>query len=67
MLWLRRKKLSGCGERRGDPGRVLWDAVDDGALDLSGKPELVRAFSRWFTWSHFAPIVRAAAARRASL
>jgi hypothetical protein len=41
--------------------------VDDGALDLSGQPELVRAFSRWFTWSHFAPIVRAASARRASL
>jgi hypothetical protein len=47
--------------------RLLRDAVDDGALDLSGQPELVRAFSRWFTWSHFAPIVRAASARRASL
>jgi hypothetical protein len=32
----------------------------DGAVDLSGQPELVRAFARWFTWSHFAPIVRAA-------
>jgi DNA-binding HxlR family transcriptional regulator len=49
-------------------GRLLLrDAVDDGALDLSGQPELVRAFSRWFTWSHFAPIVRAASDRRASL
>jgi DNA-binding HxlR family transcriptional regulator len=46
---------------------VLQNAVDDGALVLSGQPELVRAFSRWFTWSHFAPIVRAASARRASL
>jgi DNA-binding HxlR family transcriptional regulator len=46
-------------------GRLpLRDAVDDGALDLSGQPELVRAFSRWFTWSHFAPIVQAASARR---
>jgi hypothetical protein len=42
-------------------GRVsLRDALDDGAVDLSGQPELVRAFSRWFSWSHFAPIVRAA-------
>jgi DNA-binding HxlR family transcriptional regulator len=49
-------------------GRLLLrDAVDDGALDLAGQPELVRAFSRWFTWSHFAPILRAASARRASL
>jgi len=48
-------------------GRLLLrDAVDDGALDLSGQPDLVRAFSRWFTWSHFAPVVRAASARRAS-
>jgi len=47
--------------------RLLRDAVDDGALGLSGQPELVRAFSRWFTWSHFAPILRAASARRASL
>jgi hypothetical protein len=43
-------------------GRVaLRDALDDGALGLSGQPELVRAFSRWFAWSHFAPIARAAA------
>jgi hypothetical protein len=48
-------------------GRLrLRGAVADGALDLSGQPQLVRAFSRWFTWSHFAPIVRAASARRAS-
>ena len=48
-------------------GRLLVrDAVDDGAIDLSGQPELIRAFSRWVTWSHFAPIVRAASNQRAS-
>jgi hypothetical protein len=48
-------------------GRLsLRDAVDDGALDLSGQPDLVRAFSRWFSWSHFAPIVQAASAGRVS-
>ena len=48
-------------------GRLLLrDAVDDGAVDLAGQPDLVRAFSRWFTWSHFAPVVRAASARWAS-
>jgi DNA-binding HxlR family transcriptional regulator len=48
-------------------GRLqVRDAVDDGAIDLSGQPELIRAFSRWFTWSHFAPIVRAASNQRAS-
>jgi DNA-binding HxlR family transcriptional regulator len=42
-------------------GRVpLRDALDDGAVGLAGQPELVRAFARWFTWSHFAPIVGAA-------
>ena len=41
-------------------GRVaLRDALDDGNVSLSGLTSLVRTFSRWFTGSNFAPIVRA--------
>jgi DNA-binding HxlR family transcriptional regulator len=42
----------------------LRDALDDGTVQLTGISSLVRAFSRWFTWSNFAHIVRAAAADR---
>jgi DNA-binding HxlR family transcriptional regulator len=37
----------------------LTDAVAAERVRLSGKPSLVRAFPRWFTWSPFAPAVRA--------
>ncbi|MGH9119620.1 MAG: hypothetical protein ACRD0A_17615 [Acidimicrobiales bacterium] len=46
-------------------GRLsLTDALDDGSVILSGLASLVRHFSRWFTWSNFAPIVRRAASER---
>ena len=45
-------------------GRIaLRDALDDGSVRLTGLNDLVRAFSRWFTWSNFAPIVRARSVR----
>jgi hypothetical protein len=35
-----------------------------GAVRLFGSPSLVRQFTKWFTWSPFAPSARAGAARR---
>jgi DNA-binding HxlR family transcriptional regulator len=37
----------------------LRDALDDGRVRLAGQAALVRAFTRWFTWSSFAPATRA--------
>ena len=46
-------------------GRLdLPTAIGNGAVRLDGAPALVRQFRRWFTWSAFAPTVRAAAAQR---
>jgi DNA-binding HxlR family transcriptional regulator len=42
---------------------TLRDARDDGSVMLTGRSDLVRTFSRWFTGSHFAPIVRSTAAK----
>lgn len=43
-------------------GRLtLLNAIRAGQVTLRGSPGLVRAFPRWFTWSDFAPSIRAAA------
>jgi DNA-binding HxlR family transcriptional regulator len=42
----------------------LQDAIDDGTVKLTGLSGLVRGFYRWFAWSNFAPIVRAATSGR---
>ncbi len=45
-------------------GRLtLRDARDDGSIRITGPSNLVSSFSRWFTGSHFAPIMRAASTR----
>ena len=41
--------------------RTLQSAMREGLVTVEGTPSLVRAFPRWFTWSDFAPAVRAAA------
>jgi DNA-binding HxlR family transcriptional regulator len=41
--------------------RTLSSAMREGLVTVVGAPSLVRAFPRWFTWSDFAPTVRAAA------
>jgi hypothetical protein len=49
-------------------GRIDYaDAVAGGAVRVEGAPRLVRAFPRWFAWSHAAPAVRAALAARGPL
>ena len=42
---------------------TLAHAMRDGLVEVTGVPGMVRAFPRWFTWSDFAPLVRASAAR----
>jgi DNA-binding HxlR family transcriptional regulator len=44
----------------------LSSALSSGDIQLSGAPALVRQFRTWFTWSSFAPAVRAATAQRAA-
>ncbi len=41
--------------------RSLQSAIREGLVTVTGLPGMVRAFPRWFTWSDFAPAVRAAA------
>jgi DNA-binding HxlR family transcriptional regulator len=41
--------------------RTLHSAMLEDLVTVQGPPSLVRAFPRWFTWSDFAPTVRAAA------
>jgi len=41
--------------------RTLHSAMLEDLVTVKGPPSLVRAFPRWFTWSDFAPTVRAAA------
>lgn len=48
-------------------GRDTWRcATEDGRIAVDGAPRLARALPRWFTWSPFAPDVRAAVGRTAS-
>jgi DNA-binding HxlR family transcriptional regulator len=37
---------------------TVREAVQAEAMTLDGSRQLVRAFARWFAWSHFAPSVR---------
>ena len=41
-------------------------AMRDGTVTIEGRSALVRAFPRWFTWSHFAPAVRRGLTRAAN-
>jgi len=48
-------------------GVMSWSqAVTSGAIRVEGPPRLVRAMPRWFSWSPFAPAVRAVAGRQLS-
>lgn len=48
-------------------GRMtLREAMHERLVVVEGGPSLVRSFSRWFTWSDFAPAVREAERRRAA-
>ncbi len=38
--------------------RTWGEAVDDGALDVTGPPRLVRAVPQWFLWSPWAEVTR---------
>lgn len=40
---------------------TLGQALASRKLELHGAPRIIRAFPRWFTWSSFAPTIRAAA------
>jgi hypothetical protein len=42
----------------------LGGAIRAGQLAMDGPPALQRGFSRWFTWSAFAPASRSAQQRR---
>jgi putative sterol carrier protein len=44
---------------------TLRQAMRDGRVKVEGGPSIVRAFPGWFTWSQFAPVVRAGARQTA--
>jgi hypothetical protein len=45
---------------------TLRQAMREGLVKVEGGPDIVRAFPGWFTWSDFAPVVRAGARRAAT-
>ncbi len=45
---------------------TLREAIRDQLVTVEGARSMVRSFPSWFTWSHFAPTVRAAASQAAS-
>jgi hypothetical protein len=48
-------------------GTTTWAAaVGSGAIQVEGRPALVRALPRWFLWSPFAPLTEARARRAAA-
>jgi hypothetical protein len=44
---------------------TLREAMREGLVKVEGGPSIVRAFPGWFTWSQFAPVVRAGAHKTA--